>query len=89
MTMNDPSVPVFGSVHFYVSFWKNPKIQNGERPPYRKSFLAVFFSYSILGFDKRRLSYRLRYICNDLLYYNCSQVCQDPVKNDNPESVCL
>jgi len=24
MTKNDPSVPVFGSVHFYMDFWKNP-----------------------------------------------------------------
>jgi len=24
MTKNDASVPVFGSTHFYMGFWKNP-----------------------------------------------------------------
>jgi len=79
MTKNDPSVRVYYSV-LCISTWAferthhlSPKIQDDERPPYLKSFLAVFFvfllhSYCISGFDERRLSYRLRYTCCNFRY---------------------
>ena len=46
---------------FERTHYQFPKIQDGERPPYRS--WSNFFFYCILGFDERRLSYRLRYTC--------------------------
>jgi len=69
MTKNDPSVLVFASVHFYVGFLKEPiinllKFKMAHGCHIENRFWPYFlFSYCVLGFDERRLSYRLRYTC--------------------------